>query len=373
MSKKYDVIVLGLGGMGTSASYYLTQKKLKVLGLEQFDLAHSKGSSHGKSRLIRKAYFEHPDYVPLLKRSYELWDALIKDSGQEVLKRTGLIIYGPKEGGKVLPGIRQSAALHDLKIEEYSEAECRKKFPKLKVPGDFVGVYEPGAGYLEVEKAVQAYGELAQNAGAELHFAEEILGWKKKDSHYEVKTIKGSYEAEQLVITAGAWSSKVLGDIGMELVVRRVPLFWFDAGQDYSFREGFPCFAYDMPYGFIYGFPYVEGEGIKIAPHIAGEVVTNPSELNRELLPGDSEPVLKCLQECLPEISPKIKSSAVCMYTMSKDSHFIVDTHPRFPGVHFACGFSGHGYKFASVIGEVLSDLVKNGRSKQPTGFLKLR
>lgn len=373
MTSSYDTIVLGLGAMGSSAAYHLSQVGRKVLGLEQFSCAHDRGSSHGKSRLIRQAYFEHPDYVPLLKRSYELWDDLSKKTGRPLLHRTGVVIYGPEKGGKVLPGVRKSSHEYKIPVEEYTRAKARERFPNLAVPEGFVGIFEPGAGFLEVENCVRSYCEMAAKFGADLHFEETVINWSAFDDHVVVKTDRGEYTGSSLVICAGAWSGKLLGDFGMALKVQRVPLFWFEADSLFSEEKGFPCFAYDMPYGFIYGFPWKKGEGIKVAPHIPGAVVSDPTHLDRQPTKAELAPVLRCLEECIPAIRREVMHQAMCMYTMSPDSHFILDLHPQYKNVSIACGFSGHGFKFASVVGEVLSELAIHRKTKYPISFLKVR
>lgn len=369
----HDVIVLGLGGMGSSSVFHLAQKSVSVLGIEQFEIAHAKGSSHGESRLIRKAYFEHPNYVPLLERSYLLWGELSKASGKKLLHQTGLVIYGPEKGGKVLPGVRSAANLHGLKIEEYSAGECEKRFPKLKVPEGFVGIYEPTGGYLELENSISAYCELAKKNGASLHFNEKVTAWKKEKNTIRVTTDKNEYLTKKLVITAGPWSQEILGDIGVKLTVKRVPMFWFPTTSGFAEKEGMPSFAYDLPWGFIYGFPNIAGQGVKISPHLPGSTVTDPYKIDREVQKEELDPVTQCINKYLPGVDPTPTKSVVCMYTMSPDSHFIIDQHPSCEGVYLAAGFSGHGYKFASVIGEVMSDLSTTGKTDQPIDFLRIR
>lgn len=369
----YDTIVLGLGAMGASTAYHLAKHQKKVLGLEQFECAHAKGSSHGATRLIRQAYFEHPDYVPLLRRSYELWDELFKRHGKNYFHKTGVVIYGPENGGKILPGIRLASREHQIPIQEFSAQEASKRFPLLKVPEGYSAILEPGAGFLEVENCVRVHCEEAQKLGATLKFNEEVLGWESTNQSVTVKTTKGSYSASHLVITAGPWSSKILKNFGMSLKVQRVPLYWFEANNEYSESNGFPSFAYDLPYGFIYGFPYKKGEGIKISPHIPGPEVENPTLLDKNSTAEELEPVVKCLREYFPEINPTPIKSAMCMYTMSKDTNFIIDTYPGHPNVHFAAGFSGHGFKFSSVVGEVLTELTLDGKTKSPIDFLRIR
>ncbi|OQR91219.1 hypothetical protein THRCLA_09064 [Thraustotheca clavata] len=379
---KYDVVVLGVGAMGSSTCYHLAKQGYSVLGLEQYEMAHAFGSSHGKTRMVRKAYFEHPNYVPLLQRSYELWDQLAKEYGRQLFHRSGVLLLGPEAKGTteldVLECVRESARQHKLPIENLSREECQNKFPMFKVPQGFVGVFEADAGYVEVEASIVAHIELARKEGAQLHFNEKVHGWiVNSDQSITITTDNASYTAKKLIITAGAWTNQVLKASSVELKVHRVPLFWFPPKKEMNvFAESndtMPCFAVDSPYGFVYGFPFVNGEGVKVAPHLPGAVLENPSALHRAVLPGEIDPVVNCVNDIMPELQTTPSESAVCMYTMTKDGHFIIDKHPSYQNVVFAAGFSGHGYKFAPVIGEILSDLSIKGSTRHPVDFLRIR
>lgn len=373
MPSVLEAIVLGLGGMGSSTLYHLAKKGIPALGIEQFEKAHSLGSSHGKSRLIRKAYFEHSNYVPLLERSYSLWDEIAKRSGRPLFHPTGLILYGSPTKSTVLSGVRSSAKLHSIPIEELSPAVCAQRFPRLVVPEGFVGIYEPTGGYLEVENCVKAYCEEAERLGAELHFRERVIRWGKKGNAIQVVTDRQSYLTRKLLITAGPWSQDFLGELSVPLTVRRVPMYWFRCGTGFTEEEGMPSFAFDLPSGFIYGFPALRGEGIKIAPHLPGAEVSDPTHLDRNFLESELGPVAQCIRSYLPGVETVPVQSAVCMYTLTPDSHFVIDQLPAFEGVFFAAGFSGHGFKFSSVVGEILSDLSTSGKTDQPIDFLRIR
>jgi sarcosine oxidase len=372
----WDAIVVGVGGMGSSACYSLAKRGKRVLGIEQFEMAHAKGSSHGETRLIRQAYFEHPDYVPLLKRSYELWDEISKVSGQNLFHRTGLVIYGSSQS-VILDGIRRSAKLHKLDIQELTGEAAKKKFPVIPPPSGYTGIFESDAGYLEVENCVRAYCEEALNLGADMRFQESLLSWRalgnSLESGVEVKTTKGVYRAARLIFTSGPWTKNLLPNLPMKLSVHRVPVFWFQATDLFHEAAGFPCFAFDLPYGFIYGFPIITGNEMKIALHKPGEKVLNPSEVKREVTPEDSAILEKYIRENLSGVSPLATRSSVCLYTLSSDENFIVDLLPGVPQVSVACGFSGHGFKFASVIGQILADLAIEGETKAPISFLRIR
>ncbi|KDO30361.1 hypothetical protein SPRG_05072 [Saprolegnia parasitica CBS 223.65] len=380
----YDVIVLGVGAMGSSACYHLAKRGQRVLGLEQFGPAHCRGSSHGKTRMVRKAYFEHPDYVPLLRRSYELWDELGASVGRPLFHRSGVVIFGPEtktnaDDVNVLDGVQASAKKHNLPLEVLSRDACHARFPYFHVPEGYIGLFEADAGYVEVEASVAAHIEQARKLGADLRFDEAVLAWDVTSANtVSVRTASGTYKAAKLVVTTGAWSSSVLRSASLDLKVHRVPLFWFapaptDNGRALAATPNMPCFAIDLPCGFVYGFPYVDGDGVKIAPHLPGAVLDDPSALHPGVLPGELDAVAECVSTCFPGLLPAPTTSATCMYTMSRDGHFIIDTHPAHPNVVFAAGFSGHGYKFAPVIGEILSDLAMHGSTDHPIGFLRRR
>jgi sarcosine oxidase len=363
--ERFDCIVLGVGGMGSSACYHLSERKQKVLGLEQFGIAHDRGSSHGETRLIRKAYFEHPNYVPLLQRSYELWDELGVKAQTPLLHRTGLVIFGPGNG-KILKGIRKSAKEHSLSITEFPD-EAAKTFPPLQAPTGFDAIYEKEGGFLEVEKCVETHITQARKTGADLRFQEKVESWKSEKDGVVVHTQRGKYWAKRLIVTAGAWTRQIFSDLGMSLKVCRAPLYWFSSSVKIDV-----CFAFDLPYGFIYGFPTINGL-IKIAHHKPGDEVPDPTCVDRNLNEADALPVVQAIGECLPGVDPTPRRSAVCLYTMTQDENFIIDQYPGDPRVIFAAGFSGHGFKFSSVIGEILCDLALTGVTRHPIDFLRLR
>ncbi|MCP5052946.1 MAG: N-methyl-L-tryptophan oxidase [bacterium] len=367
---KPKVIVIGVGGMGSSACYYLAKQGVEVTGIEQFNIAHDKGSSHGQTRLIRQAYFEHPDYVPLLKRAYTLWHEMEQEAGDTFFRRVGLVMYGKTGQSQVLKDCRESAGLYGIPIETITPED--KRFPCYPIPDDLEGVLEPGAGYLEVERAVTAYADLAKKEGAVLLQNEKVISWQADSSSVTVQTDKNTYHADKLVITAGAWAGDVLKDLGLPLEVHRLLLFWFPAPETYHLDNGAPCFGYDLgPNRFFYGFPMVDGRGLKTAHHFPNDPVADPDQINREYKDGDAEPIKDFISRFLTDVTPQFTDHAVCMYTMTPDDHFIIDLHPNHNNVVFAAGFSGHGFKFAPVIGETLAQYALEGKTPNPVGFLK--
>lgn len=369
----YDVIVLGLGGMGSSTLYHLAKSGLKVLGLEQFTEAHDLGSSHGKTRLIRKAYFEHPNYVPLLKQSYDLWHELEFVSQEKLLHLTGLTIFGNSES-QILKGIRHSRDEFSLNVLEHSSSQAQQWNSAFRIPKGFVGLEEPGAGFLEVEKCVQTHLTMARKLGAETKFQEPSLSWGADAKGVWVQTSKQKYQAGKLIITAGPWTQEILKDLKLNLEVRRVVQFWFRGKNNSILNQIRQCFAFDMPYGFIYGFPtFANSTELKVAIHKPGAIVSEPSRMDRSWNQEDHALVSQFLKEVLPEVDNQPSQGSVCLYTMTPDEHFVIDQHPQFERVSFAAGFSGHGFKFASAVGKILSDGCHDGNYTNLIDFLRIR
>jgi len=371
--KNYDVIVLGVGGMGSAACYQLAKRGVSVLGLEQFTRGHDKGSSHGNTRLIRRAYFEHPDYVPLCERSYAGWEELTEESGRQLFHKTGLVMFGNSGPNEVLDGALKSARLHSLELEEVPADLVRARFPQFTPPEGDRAVWEPGAGYLEVENCVRAHIDAALNRGIDFKESEPAVSWTATETSVEVTTAKAKYSAQRLVVAAGPWSGKILADLGMPLVVRRVPQLWFNGPSALSESAGAPCYAFALPEGFFYGVPATKGMGVKVASHVPGLLVEDPTRVERDLLPADLQAVERIRRDLIPGLSAKPERYAICMYTLTPDENFVLDKHPRYPTVSFVAGLSGHGFKFAPVIGEALADLALLGATSLPVSFLKLR
>jgi sarcosine oxidase len=377
----YDSIVLGCGGVGSAALMHLARRGIRVLGLDRFPSAHARGSSHGRTRMIRQAYFEHPDYVPLVLRAYQLWAELEAATGKKLYEETGLLEIGPpaERGGVVVPGVLASAELHGLDVDRLTAAECAWRFPGFRVPDEMVGVFERKAGFLYVEDCVRTHLEEAVRHGAELRTEEAVRSWHMQSSgagagsHVVVETDRGRYEAARLIITAGAWAGQLLSDLGIKLEVRRKPQYWFrPRTDDYALNRGAPAFLYETPVGVFYGFPVFGPEGLKCAEHSGGRVLTNPLENPTAIDEADLARVRTFLAEHLPGITPELNDHAPCMYTMSPDENFLVDRHPQHPEVVFAAGLSGHGFKFTSVLGEALADLALEGKSRLPIEFLRV-
>ena len=368
----YDVIVVGVGAMGSAACYQLAKRGARVLGLEQFDIPHARGSSHGQSRMIRMAYYEHPDYVPLLRRAYELWDEIERETGQKLLHVTGGIYMGAPDG-EVVAGSLQSARQHGLGHELLDPADLRRRYPQFRVPDSWQGLYEDRAGFLLPERSVAAYAEAALRRGAVLHGHEPVVAWRATPAGVGVVTTRGEYEAERLVFCGGPWSSKLLGDLGAPLVVTRQVMGWVWPKVPELFgMDRLPVWAIEKPGGLYYGFPMMpDSPGLKLADHSFG-TPTDPDGVAREVTGEDEQTFRPALERYIPDADGPTLAVRTCLYTHSPDHHFVIDRHPRHERVTVACGFSGHGFKFASVVGEVLADLALRGETALPAQFLGL-
>jgi sarcosine oxidase len=375
MPHSYDVIILGLGGMGSSAAYHAAARGRRVLGLERFGPVHTQGSSHGDSRIIRQAYHEHPNYVPLALRAYELWRRLEQDSRTSILHPTGGLMIGPP-GSSVVEGAIRSAKLHNLPYETLDSQELRRRFPVLNPRSDETAMYEAVAGYVRPEIAIQAHLDLAARHGAHLHFEEPAIAWSANSSgtHVTVNTGRASYEAGRLVIAPGAWATELLSDIGIAFNVQRHVMCWFKpvAHAAGFLPENFPIFIWDADgANCFYGFPITgdSSEGVKAAMHSNGKPCTI-QRVDRDIHDSDISEVRDYLERFIPSLNGPLVRAVTCLYTLTPDEHFVVANHPSYPQVAIAAGFSGHGFKFSSVVGELMADLVVDGRTAFPTEFL---
>lgn len=368
----FDVIVVGTGGMGTAAACHLARRGGRVLALDRFPPAHDRGSSHGQTRLIRQAYYEHPDYVPLLLRASDAWRELEAASGRRLLVESGLVMAGPATGD-VVPAALESARIHGLAVEMLAAAAAERRWPAFRIPHDWQVVFEPRGGYLFVEDCVRAHAEQAVACGADLRAGVTVHGWRSAGRDIVVDTDAGGFAAARLVLCPGAWASDLLQLPWLPFVVLRKSLFWY--GPPAAAASGFgpgtlPCFAFDTPAGFFYGFPRLDDRGVKLAEHTGGRVVTDPLAVDRGIDPAEESRIESWIAAHLPALGRDRRAHATCLYTMSPDSHFVLGLHPEHPQVAIAAGFSGHGFKFASVVGEILADLALTESTPRPIGFL---
>ncbi len=378
MNKHFDAIVLGVGSMGSAACYYLASRGLSVLGLEQFDIPHDQGSHAGQSRIIRKAYFEHADYVPLLERAYENWNHLERITGAQVYFPTGLF-YAGKPNEVLIKGVRESAAKYNLQIDSLTKEEAKVRFPQFQVPDSYQVLHEPDAGFLVPERAILLYVEQAIRAGAQIRSRERVTSWNKEKDAITVTTQQGTYTCKKLIVTAGPWAGHHIPGFSSKLRVTRQVIAWMNPKEWAPFELGqFPCWMIDNApqNGMYYGFPVmpvglIGGPiGLKAAVHFPGQH-TNPDAVSRTVSREEEQEIVNAIGKLLPKGYSTTHTMKTCLYTNSPDEHFVIDLLPGFNGqVAIAAGFSGHGFKFASVVGEIMADLAISGRTDLPIGFL---
>ena len=361
--------------MGSAAADHLAARGSRVLGLERFTPAHARGSSHGGSRIYRQSYFEGAEYVPLLLRSHELFERLERETGREIMLRCGGLMLGRADSAAV-SGSRHSAQVWDLPHELLDATEIRRRFPAFAPGPDVVGLYEERAGLVRPEETVRAQLELAAAAGAELRFEEPATGWRAlPGGGVEVHTAQGRYAADHLVVCPGAWAPGLLADLGLPLRVERQVMFWFQpsGGIEPYLPERHPIYIWEDPEGAqIYGFPAIDGPrgGVKGAFFRSGDECT-PDTIDRTVHPREIEEFAAYIDKRLPGLPGRLLRAATCMYTTTPDEHFVIARHPRHPAVSVACGFSGHGFKFAPVVGEILADLALTGETAHPIGMFR--
>ncbi|XVH30660.1 N-methyl-L-tryptophan oxidase [Haloferacaceae archaeon DSL9] len=368
---RYDAIVVGVGGMGSAATYHLARRGLDVLGLEQFDIPHARGSSHGVTRIIRLAYYEHPGYVPLLRRAYDLWDDLDATHPTHLLHRVGSVDAGPVDGD-LFAGSRRSCEEHDIPHEVLTSDEVTDRFPGYRLPEDHRALYQEDGGFLVPEQCIVAHVNAAHDHGATIRAREPVIDWEADDG-VRVRTPKGEYAADRLVVTAGAWAAEQIPELQGLAVPERQVLAWLQPTQPAQFSpETFPVFNLAVDEGRYYGFPVYGVPGFKFGRYHHRDETGHPDDLAREPTAEDETVLRSFAERYFPAGAGPTMQLATCMFTNSPDEHFIVDTLPSAPEVVVAAGFSGHGFKFASVIGEILAELAADGESTREIGMFSL-
>lgn len=366
----HDVIVIGAGSMGSATSYQLAKRGRRVLCLEQFNIGHDLGSAHGVNRIIRLAYAEHPAYVPLLRRAYALWRQIERTSKERLLHITGSIDAGP-EDGEIFRGSLASCLEHKLKHEVLTSRELTRRFPGFHLPKAMRAVYQGDGGFVLSERAVIAYITAAQSLGAEIHAREAVRNWEVRRGRVVVDTDKGRYTAAKLVISAGAWASKLVPSLRKRrlAVPERQVLIWTQPKQPELFRVGtFPVFNMEAreagEINRYYGMPVYGVPGFKLGKYHHRRQTVDPDRMDRECHPEDEAVLRKAIGRYFPDANGPVMAMKTCLFTNSPDEHFVLDTHPEFPQVSIAAGFSGHGFKFASVVGEIMADFAMMGGSR---------
>jgi monomeric sarcosine oxidase len=343
--------------MGTAAAWALGKRGLKSLVLEQFTHVHDRGAHGGETRIIRHAYAESPEYVPLVLRADRLWTELEEESGTSVLIRCGgLELAAP--GYRHARAARLAADEHGLPYQWLTPAEAAARWPAFRVPADWDVLFSAESGFLLTEPALTGLARLACNLGASFLEQTPAIAWGVDGASTWVETATGRFAADALIITAGAWAGRVLADLGLPLEIRRKTLWWqaVDRPDDHA-PDRCPVFISDSGHGEIYGFPIYGTPGLKIANHAGGEPV-DPDRVDRQTHAGENADCLALAAELLPGMRQEVVKSGVCLYAMTPDTDFIVDRHPEYDRVAIGAGFSGHGFKFAPAIGELLADLV---------------
>jgi sarcosine oxidase len=381
MISSFDVIVIGVGSMGSSACYHLASRGCNVLGLEQFGIAHEFGAHAGQSRIIRKAYFENSDYVPLLERAYTNWHALEAETGIQIYFKTGLVYFGPADH-LLIKGVKQSASLYNVVLENVDRASAIKRFPSFHIPNDFEILFEPEAGFVTPENAIRLFAKHATGKGAEIHAQEKVIEWKQEGHGVVVTTDQNVYSCKKVIITAGPWAGKMIPTLSGKLKITRQFVAWINPKKWSDFGLGnFPCWLMtdETSRGCYYGFPILNElkfgppRGLKVAHHYPARE-TDPDHVDRQMTQEDREDLNYVLHKYLPGCFESLLSYKICLYANSPDEDFIIDKLPGFEDhVSIACGFSGHGFKFASVVGEILADLALDGETKLPIGFLSAK
>ena len=368
----YDAIVIGVGGMGSAAVYHLARRGLQVLGLEKHAIPHEMGSSHGYSRMIRYTLQEHPSYVPLVRRSYELWHEMEETAGEELMVTTGSIRAGAPDSPFFL-NAQEACDLHSIPYEILTASEVNKRFPGYRFPEEISSVYQADGGFLLPERCIVTHVQAAERAGADVHSQETVLDWEVRGDGVQVRTDRDTYTAGRLVVTAGPWAANLVPELAAYAVPERQVMGWFQPKRPELYAaEAFPVFGVFTEEGRYYGFPSHAVPGFKIgrAHHLLQKV--DPDAIDREVHPEDEDILRQVVNRYFPLAAGKLLDRKTCMYTNTPDEHFMIGTLDGQPQVSVAAGFSGHGFKFASVIGEIMADLAQNGATEHDINLFRL-
>jgi sarcosine oxidase len=358
---EFDVVVVGLGIMGSAALHSLARRGRRVIGIERFTPGHDRGSSHGLTRIIRLGYYEHPSYVPLVRRAYELWRDLEARSGRKLLTVTGILEMGAPES-ELIRGTLASSRLHSLPHEVLDAKSVMQRFPAFRIPPDFIGVFQPDGGSLAAEPAIDTQITLARTAGAETRFEDAVLAIEPQGDRVRVVTERSAIEAGRVIVAAGPWLETLLPSLADHVRVTRQVVLWVEPRAPALFApDRCPIFMLESAHGIHYGFPLDPRAGLKVAKHFHQHETAEPDEYERTITPNDQAEVRSAISEYLPAADGKLRSATTCLYTMTADGDFILDQLPGHPNIVVASPCSGHGFKFAPVIGDILADLATTG------------
>jgi sarcosine oxidase len=373
---EFEAVVCGLGVMGSAALYHLARRGQRVLGIERYEPGHDRGSSHGATRIIRLGYFEHPSYVPLLRRAYALWRQLEQESGRRFLHRTGIVEIGPPEGNLV-KGTLASAHAHALEHEILTAPELMRRFAGLDLPASYVGVFQPDGGWLATERSLHALVSLAQSAGAEIRSRERVRAVKPCAGGVRIDTVGGTIEALVAIVCAGPWTASLIPSFSASLRVTREVMAWFEIQEPMLFAVNqWPVFMLESRHGLHYGIPPEHGNaaaGFKIAKHHHRTEVVDPDDCDRAVSPDDEALIRVALANHVPGANGRLLAAQTCLYTVTPDGDFLIDRVPGSPQIIVASPCSGHGFKFAPVIGEILADLAMEGEARHDISRFRLR
>lgn len=376
-TRAWDVIVVGLGAMGSAALWHFARRGARVLGIEQFELAHARGSSHGGSRIFRTAYFEHADYVPLLRRAAMGWDEIEIASRTRLLSRCG-VLYGGLEGSAVLAGVKASARMHDIPLESIAPRNVGERFPAFAGHREPIAefLYEPEAGFVRPERAILAFLNVAQRLGACVRERTRVHAWQESSESVTVHVGDSVERTKQLVLCAGPWSHEVAPQLCVPLVNTRQVIGWVTPTTPaLAHSSVMPAFFIERAGGApLYGIPMSSDQpeplGVKIGVHGLGQAC-DPNSVDRIVQTHERDDLQQMMRRAVPGAAGEITASAVCIYTNTPDDNFVIGRLPQFKRVTVAGGFCGHGFKFAPVVGELLADLALDGSSALPADFLR--
>jgi sarcosine oxidase len=372
LSTSFDVAVIGLGVMGSAALAALARRGQRVVGIDRFAPGHDRGSSHGATRVIRLGYFEHPSYVPLLRTAYPLWRELEARSGEPLLTVTGILEMGTPRS-ELVDGTLQSAQLHGLPHELLDAPGLMKRFPAFRVPDDFIGVFQPDGGFLRAEPAVAAFQAVARKAGAGLRMEERVVAVEPSGDGVRVTTERSEVLAGCAIVAAGPWLTSLLPQAPAPVRVTRQVLAWFEPADRSRFAAGrFPVFFLQNQDGFFYGFP-ADATGVKVAKHHHLDETVDPDRCDRTASAADEAVIRSAVKAHLPDADGPLVAARTCLYTMAADGDFIIDRLPGHPQIIVASPCSGHGFKFAPIIGEILADLATTGHTDHDISRFSLR
>jgi sarcosine oxidase len=360
-----DVIVVGVGTMGSMTLWRLARRGISAIGIEQFKPGHDRGSGHGESRIIRTAYWEGPEYVPLIETSFGLWHELEAEAGAELLTMTGALMIG-LPAGELIRGSLRSAREHGLPHEVLDHQTMKRRYPQHLLRADEVALWEEGAGVLRPERSIVAATERAVALGAQIETGARVLSIEQGRADVTVATATATYHAPRVVVTAGPWLGGLMPDLALPLQVERQVMVWFTARQPEQFApDRFPVFIHERDGVHSYGIPTLDGRTVKTAIHRQGRT-NDPERPERDVDEADLQKVASVTSDRLSGLERWPAAAGTCLYTNTPDDHFVVGPEPAMPGVTILGGFCGHGFKFAPAMGEIAADLALHGHTAHP-------